>query len=107
MKPLYFKTLLLLSINSLFFSINSQAADSEYEQWLKQTQTEFQSYLDENDKAFIGFLNEKWESVNVEKPTVRDPEPKPLDMPIAEPIVITEPERIEQPIIVAPIVLEP
>ncbi len=107
MKPLYFKTLLMLSINSVFFSINSQAADSEYEQWLKQTQTEFQNYLDENDKAFIGFLNETWESVEVEKPTVRDPKPKPLDMPIAEPIVITQPENIEQPIIVAPIVLEP
>jgi hypothetical protein len=71
-------------------SFNSQAADSEYEQWLKKTNTEFQNYLDENDKAFIGFLNKKWEEVEVEKPVNRDPAPKPLDIPIAKPVVVIE-----------------
>jgi hypothetical protein len=95
-----------------FISFNSQAADSEYEQWLKQTNTEFQNYLDENDKAFIGFLNKKWEEVEVEKPVNRDPAPKPLDIPIAKPVVvIDEPDteiiekEIIKSIIINPVVI--
>lgn len=68
-------------------SMNSLAADSEYDQWLKQTQSEFQNYLDKNDKEFIGFLNQKWQEVNVEKTIARDPAPKPLDIPIAKPVI--------------------
>ena len=80
-------------------SINSQAADSEYEQWLKQTQSEFQSYLDENDKAFIGFLNQKWQEVEVEKPVKRDPKPRPSDLPIAQPItLIDKPSENTKPV---------
>jgi hypothetical protein len=88
-------------------SFNSQAADSEYEQWLKKTNTEFQNYLDENDKAFIGFLNKKWEEVEVEKPVNRDPAPKPLDIPIAKPVVVIEEpdtEIIEKEIIKSSII---
>jgi hypothetical protein len=56
-----------IACSALFMSIYSLAADSEYEQWRKKTQTEFQNYLDENDKAFIGFLNKKCQEVDVEK----------------------------------------
>ena len=93
-------------------SLNSQAENSEYEQWLKQTQSEFQNYLDENDKAFIGFLNKKWEEVEVEKTLKRDIKPKPLEMPIAEPVTITKtiPKVIEigqeeKPVTIQPIIL--
>lgn len=87
-------------------SVNSQANNDEYEQWLKQTQDEFKNYLDENDKAFIGFLNKKWESVEVQKTIKRDPEPKPSSIPIAKPItVIEEPESIKETI--KPIFIEP
>jgi len=79
-----------IACSASLISLNSQAADSEYEQWLKQTNTEFKNYLDENDKAFIGFLNKKWEEVDVEKPVKRDPAPKPLDIPIAKPVVIID-----------------
>ena len=92
-------------------SLNSQAENSEYEQWLKQTQSEFQNYLDENDKAFIGFLNKKWEEVEVEKTLKRDIKPKPLEMPIAEPVTITKtiPKVIEigqeeKPVTIQPII---
>lgn len=102
--------LIPLALAASTFSINSQSENSEYEQWLKQTQSEFQNYLDENDKAFIGFLNKKWEEVDVEKTVKRDIKPKPLEMPIAEPISITkttskitEVEQEEKPIIIQPI----
>jgi hypothetical protein len=87
-----------------FISVNSLAADSEYEQWLQQTQTEFQNYLDENDKAFIGFLNKKWQEVDVEKTVKRDIAPKPLKIPIAKPIVMIN-DTIIEPIIIKPIVI--
>jgi len=102
--------LISLALAASTFSINSQSENSEYEQWLKQTQSEFQNYLDENDKAFIGFLNKKWEEVDVAKTVKRDVKPKPLEMPIAEPVTITntmpkisEIEQEEKPIIIQPI----
>lgn len=101
-----------IACSASLISFNSQAADSEYEQWLKQTNTEFQNYLDENDKAFIGFLNKKWEEVKVEVPIKRDPAPKPLDIPIAKPVVvIDEPvtdiivKEIIKPIVIQPVVI--
>jgi len=101
-----------IACSASLISLNSQAADSEYEQWLKQTQSEFKNYLDENDKAFIGFLNKKWEEVDVEKPVKRDPAPKPLDIPIAKPVVIIDKPDSKTPITdnikqetVAPIVI--
>lgn len=86
---------------------SSHAEDSEYEQWLKQTNSDFQNYLDENDKAFIGFLNQKWQSVDVEKITKRDPEPKPNDIPTAKPAVAKKPKLDVNPnVIVTPIIIE-
>ena len=87
----------LLIFNLFLLSLNSHAADSEYEQWLKQTQGEFQDYLDENDKAFLNFLNQKWQAVDVEKTIKRDPAPKPLDIPVAKPVVSTEPPETKTP----------
>ena len=97
-------------------SIPQAQANSEYEAWLKQTQTEFQSYLDENDKAFLNFLNKKWEEVEVEKPKQRDPEPKPVVIPKA-PIVKKEPVKKDplkrpvikeqpKPVVIKPVVIE-
>jgi hypothetical protein len=98
-------------------SVNSLAVNSEYEQWLQQTQAEFQNYLDENDKAFIGFLNKKWQEVDVEKTVKRDPAPKPLSIPIAKPIVMINDTDLDtadttksekktiKPIIIKPIVI--
>ena len=43
-----------LLISALLLSTQASASDqSEYQQWLQQTRSDFQSYLDENDKAFI------------------------------------------------------
>lgn len=103
----------VLILNVLLATFSSQAADSEYEQWLKKTQGEFQDYLDENDKAFISFLNQKWESVDVEKTIVRDPEPKPIKIPVADLLEKTAdqttdsfPKEKIQPIIIAKPIVE-
>jgi len=107
-KP-FIRNLLFISLvcSASLTSITSQAADSEYEQWLKQTKTEFQNYLDENDKAFIGFLSKQWKEVEVEKPVKRDLEPKPLDIPIAKPIAISDKPAADKVSAVKPIIIKP
>ncbi len=52
-------------------------AESDYEKWRSQTLNDFQTYLDENDKAFIQFLQQKWQPVTVAPAEQRDPAPKP------------------------------
>ncbi|MBM95412.1 MAG: hypothetical protein CMI09_06145 [Oceanospirillaceae bacterium] len=82
--------ILLTSLVTLLgMSSHGQAASQEqlddYQRWLQGTQQEFRNYLDANDKAFLSFLNQKWEEVDVQKPDVRDPKPKPPTMPVAQP----------------------
>lgn len=78
-KRLYLLLPLVLS-GSLTSAASSEA---EYQQWLKQTRSDFQTYLDANDKAFIQFLKQKWQAVEVEPGEQRDPSPKPDDLPQA------------------------
>ena len=102
-----------LLISALLLSIaSSVCAQSEYELWLQQNSPDlaaekqaFQSYMDENDKAFVGFLKQQWKKVELEKPKELNPTPKPLEIPKAKPA--TQPEkdtakrkqkRVEQPI---------
>lgn len=108
-----------LALSGLLTSLATHAADLEYEQWLKQSQTEFKQYLDENDKAFIGFLSQKWKEIDVEKPVKRDLAPKPITMPIAEQApklpqrpksnkpIIDEVPKPPTIVIVKPIAIEP
>jgi hypothetical protein len=95
---------------TLLSSAISHANDSEYDQWLKQTQSEFQEYLDKNDKEFIGFLKQKWQQVDVEETVKRDPKPKPVSLPKADPIALEEiPLDIDKstPIIKTPVIKDP
>lgn len=55
----------------------------DYQDWLNKTRSDFQSYLDENDKAFVQFLQNKWTPVDVRPAQQRDPEPKPVEPPQA------------------------
>lgn len=59
---------------------------SDYERWRATTQQEFQSYLDDNDKAFIGFLKQRWEPVDTESGEEEDQAPKPTNIPKAPPV---------------------
>ena len=46
---------------------NPRSAADEFAQWRQQTKETFQQYLDENDRAFIGFLKESWDPVELAK----------------------------------------
>lgn len=103
--PLAFSLMTLCSLPVL--------SDSEYNEWLKQNtmdmgaaQQEFQDYMDAEDKAFLGFLKQKWKAVEVKKPEVLDTKPKPVILPSApkpkpEPVVADTP-KIEPIVIEAP-----
>ncbi|MDO6682043.1 MULTISPECIES: hypothetical protein [unclassified Oceanobacter] len=83
---------------------------NEYQQWLQQTQDNYQSYLDKNDRAFLTFLNQRWKDVEVEPAQQRDPEPKPDTLPVARPAPVDTPEParptsepLPPPVVVAPL----
>jgi hypothetical protein len=89
-------------------------AESEYESWLKANrfdaqaaQQEFQDYMDANDKEFVGFLEQQWKKVELEKPIVLDTTPKPVKLPTLKPAIEkpsgTVPSNPEPVVIIQPI----
>lgn len=83
------RLLIILMLSSASMALHAQ---SEYEAWLQQNSPDlasekqaFQDYMDENDKAFVGFLKQQWKKVELEKPKQLNPTPKPLDIPKAKP----------------------
>jgi len=57
----------------------------DYQQWLLQTQREYKEYLDANDRAFLKFLDHRWQQLDTNAAEQRDPNPKPPIAPIAQP----------------------
>lgn len=79
-------------------SSDTPSGMSDYQRWLASTQQDFQNYLDENDKAFIGFLKQRWESVDTQAGQAADNAPKPDTMPVAPPAVAPVETPVEAPI---------
>lgn len=77
---------------------SSDAGLSDYEKWKSTTQQEFRNYLDENDKAFIGFLKQRWEPVSTEDGKPEDVAPKPVAIPEAPPATAPEPVTETKPV---------
>jgi len=76
----------ILLFSAALLATGSAMADSqldEYQKWRQKELSSFQSYLDENDKAFIGFLKDQWKPVDVKPAEVHDPKPKPVELPKA------------------------
>lgn len=97
------------------------AANSEYEQWLKQTQETFQEYKDKRDKEFMGFLQKQWKEMQVQSGFVLDKTPKPvsapkvkaIETPVAKPkqqaVIVKVPEfkPVPPPKVVLPQAIKP
>src|SRR5690606_14850051 len=92
----------LMLIPALLLSSGLQA-ESDYEKWRRQKLTDFQAYLDENDNAFIQFLQQKWQPVDVAPARQRDPQPKPVELPKAPKPAPVQPTPVD----VSPIVKVP
>jgi len=97
--------MMAVAISSIVASTAVHSSDalngmSDYQRWLASTQQDFQDYLDENDKAFIGFLKQRWQSVDTQAGQAADSAPKPETMPVAPPAIVP----FETPVvIVAPL----
>ena len=92
------KKVLLLVAAVLSASIaHADSEMDEYQKWRKKELQSFQSYLDENDKAFIKFLKEQWKPVEVKPAEKRDPQPKPTTFPEA-PKVKATPAPVTTPV---------
>ena len=67
---------------------------SEFDQWKQQFLTELDTYKDEVDREFAGFLKTKWREFTTEEGVKRDPVPKPLEMPRDEPKSVAVPKPV-------------
>lgn len=84
--PVFFRIVFCLVVTLAlchFFPGESQSDD--YQDYLKAQAEDFQSYKDERDAEFIGFLKDQWREYNIDKGMVQDSKPKPLNLPVAEP----------------------
>lgn len=83
MKSLILLTSLCL-LSSQLSAGRAGAGQQDYQQWRMNKLAEFQNYLDKNDRAFMSFLQKKWEPVQVDPASKHDPQPKPLSIPLAK-----------------------
>ncbi len=67
----------------------------EYADYLQSQSESFQSYKDERDSEFMGFLKEQWAEFKVHQGLKRDTKPKPKKLPVAKPLK-SEPVLIEK-----------
>jgi len=60
-------------------------AQSDYEEWLKKDQQQFDDYKTEQDRLFMQFLEDDWKQFQVFQGLKVDDTPKPTAIPKAEP----------------------
>jgi hypothetical protein len=60
-------------------------AQSDYEEWLKKDQQQFDEYKTEQDRLFMEFLENDWKEFQVFQGLKADDTPKPAEIPQAEP----------------------
>jgi hypothetical protein len=73
----------LLPVVLLSIQTNTVSAQDDFAAWKRKTQTEFETYLSEQDKAFVAFLAKQWQSVETQTPRFVDTQPKPVVLPTA------------------------
>ena len=80
-------------VSAIFVVSLSQSsyAENDFAKWKKQTQDSFQKYKDKRDKEFTAFLKMHWKEIDLLKGIERDPEPKPVVIPVAKPVPVKSP----------------
>lgn len=57
---------LITVLGGVFFTPTLVHAQKDYDDWKKEQQDEYNEYLNEQDKAFLKFLEKKWKDVEVQ-----------------------------------------
>ena len=92
-----------LFFSLITFSLVATAAndDADYQKWLQQEKTSLNEFRDARDKEFTSFLEKQWKEMEVFSGIVRDPTPKPANIPTAKPLpipVVPKP-KVDTPLI--------
>ncbi|MCF7859751.1 MAG: hypothetical protein K9N07_10600 [Candidatus Cloacimonetes bacterium] len=66
----------------ILFINNVLLAQKDYEKWLTKDRTQFEKYMEEQDKKFIEFLNKEWKPFLLNDGNVLDEKPKIKAPPI-------------------------
>lgn len=83
---------LIIGFSAAVLSMSTATlAHSDFQKWMNQQQSDFQEYKDKRDKEFTAFLKQNWKQLDLLQGVERDKKPKPVSMPVASPITITEP----------------
>ncbi|MDH5516967.1 MAG: hypothetical protein OEY36_03980 [Gammaproteobacteria bacterium] len=72
----------------------NSVAENDFKQWMQQQQNEFQEYKDLRDKEFTSFLQSQWKEMKILSGVKRDPAPKPARIPVAKPVIKTQPRTV-------------
>lgn len=73
--------------------------ETDFESWTREQQERIQGFQQQQDRAFLGFLEKEWERFEAFKGIVQDTTPKPTQIPVAPlesespPCAETEPSR--------------
>ena len=98
--------IIVASVGYLSGTGQNSFANDDFAKWKQQTQASFQEYKDKRDKEFTAFLKAQWKEMDLLKGIERDPEPKPVVMPVARPQPI-EPPKPEPVVESLPVIKEP
>ena len=58
-------------------------AQEDFEEWMGKQNSAMQEFMDARDKQFLEYLEQDWEQFQAYEGLVRDPAPKPPEIPIA------------------------
>ena len=92
--------IILMTATFVAFLTNIAFANSEYEQWLRKTQDNFQEYKDKRDKEFTSFLKKQWKDMYLQPEVKKDTTAKPKKAPVLKTPVKVEVKKKAKPVIV-------
>lgn len=67
----------------LMAPVDANAQENTYREWMRQQQKDYQAFASEQDKAFLTYLERRWEDVVVRPPDRFEVGPKPAQIPTA------------------------
>lgn len=85
----------------LFMAMHTNVASDDYRDWLREQSRgatemdrEYRTWRSEEDRQFSSHLQSQWQAFQVYRGKVRDPNPKPKQIPLA-PVVVKVPQGVE------------
>ena len=108
------KKIILLSVFSFFFVVSSWAQidtawsnqlknlEKQFEEYEKSVQSEYDKFVDKNDKQFGAFLEKAWKEIELNEGLIKKEEkPKPVERPMVKKTEITQVKA--KPIVIEPV----